>query len=209
VLGQQGDVLPAGSEGWNFQHDPVEPVIEILPEAPLTHGAFKIPVRRRDHPHIHADRPRGSHGPDLAVGEEPEQHHLGLGEELAYLVEKECSPVGHAQQARPPLDGPGEGPPLVAEELAQEQLAGQGPAVHDLEALRPPAAQPVDRRGQQFLARARLALDQDRDIERPDPLHAPEECLHRGTPADDARVLGEGAPRPPDLAYEGHGSVPG
>jgi hypothetical protein len=52
----------------------------------------------------------------------------------------------------------------VPEQLAPEELAGEGAAVHGLEPRRPPAAQPVDRGGDELFARARLAEDQDRDV---------------------------------------------
>jgi hypothetical protein len=97
-----------------------------------------------------------------------------------------------------PLDGPRERPPLVAEELAPEELAAQRAAVHSLEARSPPRAQPVERRRHQLLPGARLAHDQDRHVDGREAREAPEEGLHGWTLADQAlepRQGSRGRPR--------------
>jgi hypothetical protein len=79
-----------------------------------------------------------NHRPDLALGEEPEQHDLRLRGEVADLVQEDGPAVGHGQKARVSLDGPRERAALVAEEFAAQQLPGQAAAVDRLEPGRSP-----------------------------------------------------------------------
>ena len=66
---------------------------------------------------------------DLARLEEPEQLDLHALVELADLVEEERAAVGDLEEPLAVGVGAGEGPLAVAEELALDEVLGQGPAV--------------------------------------------------------------------------------
>ena len=125
-----------------------------------------------------------AHRADLPVSQEPEEHRLGVGGELADLVQEHRPAVRLPEQAGPPLGGARERPALVAEELASEELARQRPAVHGLERAAAAAAQPVERGRDELLAGPGLAEDQHGHVVRghaPDPV---EERLHPRALAD-------------------------
>ena len=141
-------------------------------------------MRRRDQPDVDVAGAARAHRPHLAVAEEPEEHRLGVRRELGHLVEEHRPAVRLAEEPGPALEGARERPALVAEELAPEELAREGAAVHGLEPGAAAAAQPVERGGDELLAGPGLAEDQHRHVVRghaPDPV---EERRHRRAPAD-------------------------
>ena len=70
-------------------------------------------------------------------------------------------PVGHLESPGLPGQRTRVGPPLAAEELALDQPGGQARAVHLDERPVVPRAQPVDGVGDELLAHAGLAEDED------------------------------------------------
>ena len=84
--------------------------------------------------------------------------------QLADLVEEERAAMGLAELADVLVGGAGEGALLVAEEDAFDEIVGDGAAIDGDEGLRAPVAGALDGAGDQLLADARFALDQDRDL---------------------------------------------
>jgi hypothetical protein len=80
---------------------------------------------RRDEPHVHALRRERTDRADPAALKKSEEHHLGIEREVADLVEEDGPAVGSDQEVRLPGDRARECPALVAEELAEEELAVQ------------------------------------------------------------------------------------
>src|SRR5262249_49176113 len=141
-------------------------VVEILAKLALSHGRPQVAVGRRDQSDVHVDGTARAHRPHLTTAEKPEEHRLSVGCELAHLVEEDGAAVRLAEEPGPSLDRARERPALVAEELAPEQLTGEGAAVHGLEPAAAAAAEPVDSLRHQLLAGPGLAQDQDRDVVR-------------------------------------------
>ncbi len=83
-------------------------------------------------------------------------------------------------------DGAGERAALVAEELALENVRRDRAAVDRQEALVAPRAREVQRVGDQLLAGAALADDEDGRLGRRDQAHLLEEDFHLRRAADDA-----------------------
>jgi hypothetical protein len=115
-------------------------------------------------------RARRAHRPELAFLQHAQQLDLEGRAGVADLVEKDGAAVGLLEAAAAVFIGAGEGAALVAEKFGFEQLVGQRAAVLDDEGLVGAPAAVVDGARQHFLAGARFAADQHREVERGDLL---------------------------------------
>ena len=83
--------------------DDVQPVVEVLAEAPLAHRRAQVLVGGRDQPQVDL------HGApaqplDLALLQHPQQLHLHVRGDLADLVQEQRAAVGLHEAAVVPLD---------------------------------------------------------------------------------------------------------
>src|SRR5208283_2511337 len=78
-----------------------------------------------------------------------------------HLVEEEGAAVGELEFAPAHTGGPGEGAPLMPEELALDELGGDGGAIHPDEGAGRAPAVSVQRSGHELLARPILTGDED------------------------------------------------
>ena len=85
---------------------------------------------------------------------------LGLEAHVRDLVQEQGAPVGQVELAPLAAAGSGEGALLVAEELALDELLGDGRAVHVHQGVGRAGALAVDGVGHQLLAGAVLAGDE-------------------------------------------------
>ena len=166
--------------------DDAQPVVEVLAESPLGDELLQVAVRRRDDPDVDLLGVGGAERTDLAVLEHAQQPDLHAGLRLADLVEKDRAAVGDLEEALLVGMGTGERAALVAEELALEQRLGQRAAVLGHELLVPARARIMDGAGEQILAGAGLARQQDRRVGLRDLLGHVEDLLHRRRVPDDA-----------------------
>jgi len=81
-------------------------------------------VSRRHHPHVNHPVAAASDPAQRPVLEEAQQLGLQLRRHVAHFVEKQGAPLGLLDAAAAGRGGAGEGPLLVAEELALQQPAG-------------------------------------------------------------------------------------
>jgi len=124
----------------------------------------QILVRGGDHADVDLEgtvRPDGTHFPVL---EDAQELHLQHRAHLADLVEEDGSPGGELEHPGALRDRAGEGPALMAEHLGFEQLGGDRAAVDRDERTIGPRAGRMDGAGDELLARAALARDQDRGV---------------------------------------------
>ena len=94
----------------------------------------------------------------------PQQVNLHLHRNIAHFVKKEGSGIDHFKAALLGIFGVGEGAFLVAEELALQELIGEGPAVEGNEGSVTPRALGMDSTGHQFFTGAGFPGDQDGGI---------------------------------------------
>ena len=113
-------------------------------------------------PHVDLEGAVAAHPLELALLEEAQQLHLDRGGDVADLVEEEGPAVGGLEPARARVDGAGERPLLVAEQLALEEGLGERRAGHLDEGLVAPRAVLVERLGEELLPGAALSEEQDR-----------------------------------------------
>ena len=108
------------------------------------------------------------------------QPALGAEPGLADLVEEDGAAVGLLEQALLVPGRPGERALHVPEQLALEQVLGEGGAVDGDEGLLRPVARQVEGPRDEGLARARLSLEEHGEIGAADLLHQLEQAHHLG-----------------------------
>ena len=144
--------------------DDVEAVEEVFAEASVADGVVEVGVGGGDDADVDGQRARFAERRDLARLEEAEELRLEVESELADLVEEERAVAGGANEAGVVAVGAGEGAAAVAEQLAFEQVARDGGAVEGDEGFLGAVGEVVDRAGEDFLAGAALAGDEDVDF---------------------------------------------
>ena len=118
----------------------------------------------RDQPDVGPDRLVAADPLERLLLQQPQDLGLGRRRHVADLVEEQRAAVALLELADPPAVGAGEGALLVAEQLALQQVLGDGGAVDGQERRLGPQAVLVDGAGDQLLAGAALAGDQDGDV---------------------------------------------
>jgi hypothetical protein len=186
---------PGVRAGRHLDAHHVQAVVEVLPEGLGLHDRLEVLVRRRDDAHVDPDRLRASDALDLALLQDAQDLGLGRQRHVADLVEEDRPAVAELELADPLARGAREGALLVAEELALDQVVGDGGAVDGDERLGGPVAVLPDRAGDQLLARAALARDHDRDVARRHLADDLEDLLHDRRRADDALLVVLGVDR--------------
>ena len=109
-------------------HD-VEAVVEILAEAAGADLLLEVAVGRGDDADVDLLGLAVADAEDDALLQRAEELHLEVQRQLADLVEEERALVGRLELAGPRRDRAGEGALHVAEELALDQVLGDGAAV--------------------------------------------------------------------------------
>jgi hypothetical protein len=161
VLGEKGDILPAFAEGGDVDGDDVEAEVEVLAELLAGDAQFELAVGGGEDADIDLD---GAGAPDpfeLAFLEDAQEFGLDDGGDFADLVEEEGPAVGELEAALALGDGAGEGAFFVAEELAFDEVFGDGGAIEGDEGAGVAGAFAVERAGDELLAGAAFALDED------------------------------------------------
>ena len=184
-LGEHRDVLTPFAQGRDVEDDGVDAEEEILAEPVVGHEGLEARVGGADQTEIRRRHARLAEAPHLLLLQHAQQLDLRVGRHLADLVEEQRAAIGRLDQAALVGQGPREGAALVAEQLGLEQLARNGPAV-DLDDRTVDARTAlVDGVGDQFLARAVLAANQDRGIGRRHQRDQVEQPPHRRRRADE------------------------
>ena len=108
----------------------VEPEKQVLPETALIYQHLQVPVGGGDYPGADADYLLSPYPGNLSLLQYPEELGLRLKRKLPHLIQEyhlpfsplECPPANSA--------GPGEGSPLMPEQLALDQVLWKGRAVN-------------------------------------------------------------------------------
>ncbi len=185
VPDEERDVLGPVAQRREADREDAEAVVEVGPEAPLAHLALDVAVRGGDDPHVGPLRPRRAEPLELAALEDPQELRLDLEGELGDLVEEDRAPVGDLEPAERALQRAGEGPALVAEQLALDERGGQGGAVDRDDRPVAAAAAVVEGEGDEVLSGARLAEEEDRRVGRGHLLDLAQHAAEGGAAADD------------------------
>ena len=164
MAGQQLDVLaPLAQRGQVQRHD-VDPVEQVLAEAARADQGGQVLVGGGDDAHVHRDALGPADPLEGAFLDHPQDLGLGFQGHVPDLVQEQGAPVGQLELAPAPLHRSGEGAPLVAEQLGEQQALREGGAVQADEAGLGPVAGEMDVAGQHLLAGAAFPRDQHRGV---------------------------------------------
>jgi len=148
--------------GMQRQH--VEPVIQILAKTPGSDLGFQVAVGCGDHPNIDGHRLAAAHWVDLALLQHAQQLYLHVQRQIANFVEEYGSAMGQLESANPVGHGTRESPLAVPEQLAFNQVFGNGCTVDRYKIAASALGLLMQGAGHQFLAGAALARDQHRGL---------------------------------------------
>src|SRR5690606_29890525 len=155
---------------------------QVLAELARLDLLAQAAARRRQHADVDLELLGHAVATDLAVLQRPGELRLEVGGQLADVVEHERAAVSQLEGA-PAV--------LVAEELDLELRRGRAAAVDDDERAVAARGHVVDRPGEERLASARLAVEEDRGLGACDALEHPEDLPHgEAASADRTEVLG-------------------
>ena len=200
-LGEGGNVFLVVAQGGHVDVEDVEAVVEIVAQLAAGDGFFGNLVGGGQDADIDGGFGLAAEAAQLAVFEDAEQLGLGADRHLADFVEQEGAAFGQLEAAGAALQGSGEGAFLVAEDLAFDEGFRDGGAVDGDKGLVLAGRKLVDGAGDQLLAGAAFAGDEDRGGAGGDQLDEAEDLLHLGRGADQAsrafrcRAAGGGWPR--------------
>ena len=138
---------PRSRSGGKFERHDVQAEIQILAELLRPDHLGQILIRGGDHAGVGVNRRRAADADHHLFLQHAQQLGLAAEAQVADLVEKQRAAGGQLELALPRFVGVGEGPFLVAEQLAFQQRLGDGGAVDRDERLVAAAAQIVDRSG--------------------------------------------------------------
>ncbi|OPZ79060.1 MAG: hypothetical protein BWY77_01405 [bacterium ADurb.Bin431] len=161
MAAQLRDILLALAKWREIDVDDADAIIEILAEKPLADAFSEVLVSGGDDADVDRLRPGGTDRFDLAGLQDAQQLGLRRLAEVADLVKKKAAPRGLHEFAVMVLGRPGEGSLAMSEEFALDEGVGNGGAVDAHKGSGGAMAAQMDSHGDQFLARAGLAGDQN------------------------------------------------
>src|SRR5712692_10057323 len=189
IVAEERDVLGPLPQGRHPQRDGVDAEIEILAEAPLAQRGVEVDVRGADQAEIDVHDPVAADRPVLALLQDTQQLGLEIRRHLADLVQQQRAALRHLEQDFLVHRRAGERALLVAEELRLDEILRDGRAVDLDERPFGALAVVVHRVGDQLLAGAVLALDENVRFAGRHALDQLEEILHLPALADDILEL--------------------
>ncbi len=184
MVGQRRDVARPLAQRRDAQADHVEAEVQVLAEAAGGDLCRQVAVRGGEDAHVDAHRAAAAEAVDLALLDGAQQLGLQAGVHLADLVEQQRAAVGRLELAEAAGDGAAERALLVAEQLALQQVLGNGGAVQGHERTSSAARAAVDVAGEHLLAGAALPGDEHRGLGTRHLLGAPQRGEHRGVAGD-------------------------
>ncbi len=172
------DVFTALAQGGDADREDVEPIEEIGAETAGGDFMGEIAMGGGDEANVNGDRHVAADALNGFFLQHAQEHDLDLARQLRDLVEKEGALVGQFEAADAAARRAGEGAGFMAEQLAGDEIGGEGGAVdgdHEPIAAR---ADLMDGAGDEFLAGAGFAVDQDGAVLSSDLRDGPAHRLH-------------------------------
>ena len=178
MLGEQRNVFAAGAQRRQVDGDDVEAVEKIFAEAAIAHGLAQIDVGGGEDAHIHLNLLNAAEVHEAAVLQHAQNLGLRVHAHGGDLVEEERAAVGDFEEALLGRDGRSERALDVAEERGLEQLRRHGAGVDGHKGLVAARRVGVNGLGDELLAGAAFALNQNRGAAGRDLRHQVEDAQH-------------------------------
>ncbi len=191
--GQRQDVRAPLAQRRNDDLDDVEAIEQVHAKGATVHGCHQILVGSRHETQIDVKIGQAANAAEAAALQNAQQLGLHPMGELPDFVQKHGSVIRHFQQSGLGSPRIRERAPLVAEQFALKQSFRDRRAVHGNKAHVAPAAVPVQDVGDDILAHASLALQQDgADFADRQALHELQHLTHRPGCGDAIAIRGRG-----------------
>jgi HAD superfamily hydrolase (TIGR01509 family) len=158
---ERQDVLAAVAQRGERQVRYVEAVVEVFAKSALGHRLQEVGIRCGDEAHVNRDRAPCANPHDLMLLKDSEEFHLRAERQIGHFVQEESPFVGSFKPSLAAGKRAGKRAPLVTEKLALEKRRCEGAAVDRNERRRCAGASVVQMPGDDFLAGARFARDQN------------------------------------------------
>src|SRR5262245_10660159 len=183
-LGQQPHIAGPFWQRRQADRDYVDAIVELFPELSARDGLLQISIRGRYHPDVHVHQRGATDSANLTLLKHPQELDLERCRELRDLVEEQGPAMRGLHETSLGPYRSGERALLVSEELGLEEVLGQRGTVHRDERLACAPAVGVDGPGDELLAGAGLAEDEDVGLGAGRLLHQLEDLSHRRTAPD-------------------------
>ena len=193
VLHEERHVRAPVAQRRQFDGDHVQPVEQVLPEAPPPHLGGQVDVGGGHDADIGEQGVIAADALVAALLQNAQQPQLHAGVGGAHLVEEHGPAAGLLEAALALAHGAGEGAFLMPEQFRLEDALGQGRAVDLDEGAAPPGAAVVEHPGQHPLAGAALTLEQDGGLGVGHAQHLHQDAAHVGALRSQERVAGAAA----------------
>src|SRR6185312_3200910 len=177
---QERHVLEALAQRGNVDRDNVQAEIQILAKLLLLDAGFEIAVGGGDDADIDLDGAIAAHAFQLALLQDAQQFGLHVGRDFADFIEQNRATVGEFETAFALGEYAGERSFFVAEKFAFNKVFRHGGAIHANERRAGARAFEIERAGDQFLAGAAFAMDQNRGVRARDFADELADVFHRG-----------------------------
>ncbi len=160
MIDELRDVFGSFPERGHAHLDHVDAIVQIFAEFAVGHHLRQIAIGREQHARVDLFFTAAADGTHLALLQDAQQASLHLERHLADFVEQEGAALAIAEQPFAIAVGAREGALHVAEQLALQQVLGDGTAIDAQRARLGTRRGGVDGTRHDFLTRAALARDQ-------------------------------------------------
>ncbi len=161
MIDERQEVVRPLPQGRQFDGDDLQTIIEVFAEAGFKDLFFEVLVGGAHPANVHGPGPGLAEPPDLPVLEHAEEFRLEGKGQVPDLVQEKGPAVGFLDEADLVPRGPRERPSGIAEELALQEVVGNGPAIDGDEFPGPPRARLMDGPGHQLLSGAAFTGDEN------------------------------------------------
>ena len=126
---QHGDVVTPLAQSRQAQADDVQAMEQVFTKRTVFNALLQILMRGSNHTDIGFDRRVAAHAVEVTIAQHTQQAGLQIERHVANLIEKQRAAIGLLKAATSHGLRTGEGPALVAEQLAFQQVFGNGSGV--------------------------------------------------------------------------------
>src|SRR5258708_19414284 len=184
---QKGHVFPSVAQRRNLEVDHVQAVVQIIAEAALTHQRQEFNVGSSYDAHVDFQLLSAAETHEFALLNHAQKLGLRLGADGGDFVKKYRALIGDFEESLLGSNRAGERALHMAEELRLQEVHGDRSRIYGHKGFVRARGSGVNRLGDEFLARAAFATDENRGARRRDLRDEVQKHLHFVALADNVR----------------------